>query len=330
MSLRYKGVVDVREDYTLNQKLHLIGSIGKWGGNLYVWYKFSWESAYEAPSPDDKHAFGMLAESCREAGVEFWVGMKPGDARYCFHDSDRQRFRENATWFIENGADGIYVPMDDTHPGGKIAPKDGIYQAQLIAELASDLGERLKGICGEEYHGRQMTQTDYWQPILDVLPRHVMITWTGPRIWNKTLSGPDMPHFEWPVLLWDNYFASDSPDPERAPAYPFDGRDASLLAAIDGFLIHPNIHYPWQYCALRTTFDYLANSESYDSQCSFRNALLELGDLWWSGWDVQAQIEEREADPSRNQCLRCGGPDTWFDVNVEGAGSRCARCGSPL
>ncbi|MCC5841575.1 MAG: beta-N-acetylglucosaminidase domain-containing protein [Opitutales bacterium] len=280
MPLKYKGVVDAR-DYTLEEKCHLIECVGKWGGNLYVWYRFSWESAYESLTADDRHAFFRLAEACREAGVAFWVGMKPGDFRYCMHGVDRQRFRDNALWFVKNGADGFYVPMDDTHPGGKIAPKDGIYQAQLIAELALDLGNRLKGICGEEYFGRKMRHTDYWQPILEVLPKNVMITWTGPRIWNSALSAEDMPRFEWPVLLWENYFASDSPEPEHAPAYPYEGRSPDLPDVIDGFLLHPNIHYPWQYCALRTTFAFLAQPNTYDSQRSFRQAILELGDLWW-------------------------------------------------
>lgn len=280
MPLKYKGVVDAR-DYTLKEKRHLIECVGKWGGNLYVWYRFSWESAYEPPTDEDRHVFFRLAEACRATGVAFWVGMKPGDCRYCMHRVDRQRFRDNALWFVNNGADGIYVPMDDTHPGGKIAPEDGVYQAALIAELAADLGDRLKGICGEEYHGREIHHTDYWQPILEVLPQEVLLTWTGPRIWNATLSGADMLRFKWPVLLWENYFASDSPDPERAPAYPYEGRRPDLLNAIDGFILHPNIHYPWQYCALRTTFAFLAHPTTYDSQRSFRQAIIELGDLWW-------------------------------------------------
>jgi hypothetical protein len=39
MSLMKKGVVDGQNDYSVAQKQHLIECIGKWRGNLYIWYK---------------------------------------------------------------------------------------------------------------------------------------------------------------------------------------------------------------------------------------------------------------------------------------------------
>lgn len=276
------GVVDGRDDYLLAQKKHLIRSIGQWGGSLYIWNQFAWDSAYRPCDEYEWSAFAELHIAARQAGIHLWVGMKPGDDRYCGHTSDRARFVAKAQRFIDMGADGIFIAMDDTHPEQVVKAEDGQAHAQLIEELCAALGDRLQAICGEEYHGVQMTQADYWRPILDVLPEHVMITWTGPKIWNATLSGADLPSFPWPLMLWENFFASDSPDPGRAPAYPFSGRDASLLAAVDGFIIHPNIHYPWQYCALKTTFEFFNDPAGYDAERAYRNAVLDLGDLWWS------------------------------------------------
>ena len=68
--------------------------------------------------------------------------------------------------------------MNFTHPEGKVHLRDGEYQARLIEELAKDLGNRLKGICEVKYHGNRMVHEKYWE--------RIMVTWTGPMIWNKT------------------------------------------------------------------------------------------------------------------------------------------------
>ena len=291
--MKVSGVVDGRDDYSLEQKKHLIRCIGHWGGNLYIWNRYAWDSAYRPFDESERHTFGDLLSAARRAGIQLWVGMKPGDVRYCGHSTDRARFVAKAKELINMGADGIFMAMDDTHPEQVVKEEDGQAQAELISSLVDVLGDRLKGICGEEYHGAQMIQTDYWRPILEVLPRHTMITWTGPRIWNATLSGEDMPSFRWPLLLWENFFASDSPEPDRAPTNPFSGRDASLLGAINGFIIHPNIHYPWQYCALKTTFEFLNDPAGYDAERAYRNAMLELGDMWWAAEERGMGINDR-------------------------------------
>ena len=282
--MKWLGVVDGREDYSIAQKCHLVRSVGEWGGNLYIWNQFAWESSYRSIPSEDLSALARLASAASNAGMALWVGVKPGDHSDCMHAQDRELFRSNARTLLAHGADGIYVPMDDTHPGGKIASTDGEYQGRLISELADDLGAGFKGICGEEYHGAGFNRMDYWQPILHALPEHALVTWTGPRIWNRTLTGSDIPELDRPLLLWDNYFASDNSSIERAPTYPLDGRDASLLDSVDGYVVHPNLHYPWQYCALRTTFRFLADPGRYAPEMAFKEAILELGDNWWSAY----------------------------------------------
>jgi hypothetical protein len=86
-----------------------------------------------------------------------------------------------------------------------------------------------------------------------------MITWTGPRIWNETLEAKDFPDIEWPIMLFDNYFASDTDDPVRYPIYPYAGRSADLVGCVKAAVINPNNHYAWQFCALRTAMSFWKN-----------------------------------------------------------------------
>ena len=101
------------------------------------------------------------------------------------------------------------------------------------------------------------------------------MTWTGPGIWNRRLK--KMPDSDWPVLVWDNFFANDSAKPERAPDYPYRYRTPEFIRDADAIVIKPNPVYPWQICLLYTALDCLSNPEAYNSEESFARALEYIG-----------------------------------------------------
>ncbi len=288
--MKYTGIVHRHlDDYIMPQRLHMVDFISAKGANLCIWNKLSWEESYDKVDTSD---IRVLAERCNQKNVSLWIGMKPGDYRYCMHKEDRDLYVKNALNILKSGASGIYVVMDDTHPGGEARVKDAIYQAKLITELSDKIGTSLKAICGERYHTNEMLNHEYYEPILKVLPKNTLITWTGPKIWNRTLKGEDVIESDWPVLIWDNYFANDSFKPEKAPTYPFEGRDKKLLENIDAFVLNLNCHYPWQFGAIYTTLDFVKNPHSYVPEKSFQEVVrrlggdssddfLKLGDEYW-------------------------------------------------
>jgi len=284
--LKYRGVVDKRKDqYSLNDRLHLIQCLHKWKASLYIFGRLEWGESKRVITEDVRSEFLRVQRECVNVGMELWTWMKPGDYRYTMHAPDRKKFVENALRYIDFGADGFYLLMDDMHSkdssgsSGHIRVRDAETHALLIEELGSALGTKFKGICGQHYSGIIPNDySAYWTPILNVLPTYVMITWTGPKVWNATLDACDVPDTGHPVLLWDNYFASDSIDPARAPICPYEGRDPLLVNEITGVVIHPDAHYPWQYCNLQTALDFWQNPREYNPKQSFRQAIQSLGD----------------------------------------------------
>ena len=107
-----------------------------------------------------------------------------------------------------------------------------------------------------------------------------MITWTGPKTWNRTLAGENVPSVGRPLMLFDNYFASDHEEPARSPIYPYDGRSTDLVEKFETVVINPNNHYAWQYCALQTAMAFWRDPDAYSPEESFKDAIRSLGDMY--------------------------------------------------
>ena len=271
-------------DWTRIQRLDLLDWLGAWNTNIYIWCCLGWDAAYtplpEAKSREVREAIAFAHASA----LEIWIALKPGDHRYCMHADARRRFIDNSLRFLDLGADGIAIFMDDTHPGGTIAVTDAPYQASLVAESAQVLGPRLRAICGEEYHGRSLSHEKYWAPIIPAIPMDTMIVWTGPRIWNKTLQGADLPDLPRSILLFDNYFAADSLDQLRvrdSVIRPYEGRDPSLFDRVGAIVLNPNHGHPWNFCSIKTAMSFFSDPVGYEPNASLRSAIMELGERYW-------------------------------------------------
>lgn len=284
--MKYWGVINGdNKQFSIAETSNLIDCIYHWGGNLFIWWVLSWDESKIPMTQDHFQKFKMIREKCRQRGINFWVGMKPGDKRYCKQSSDREGFLQNVLAYIEGGADGFYLAMDDMHPKrdkepfGHVRPEDAKHHARLISEIQHEIGDKFKAICGQHYQGMSFDSCAfYWLPILEVLDPGVMITWTGPETWNKSLGRRQFSWIKRPVMLFDNFFASDSKDPEKAPIYPYSGRKPDLVSVLDAVVINPNKVYPWQYSALYTAMEFYRDPERYNPELSFRKAVMELGE----------------------------------------------------
>jgi hypothetical protein len=289
-TFKLKGIVDKGRKFELEHRKDLVKRIGINKNNLYVWSRLSWGTSNRPLSKEHKEEFRILEQLAKQHDVKIWAGMHPGDSRYCSHPKDRRRIINNAKHFLANGADAIYLFMDDTHPRfweaanpsssrHNVIIKDGKAHAKLIKQMYEETEGKLRAICGEEYVGPRMSVMNYWEPILDVLPKDVAITWVGPRrtMWYRTLNAEDIPDLGWPVMLFDNYFASDSEKPEKAPVYPYRGRDSSLTDKVEGIIINPNLfNYESQFCGLETALDFLQDPDNYVAAESIRYAVIKL------------------------------------------------------
>ena len=282
--MKWKGAVDIRRGYTAQERFHLIELLGSWGANLFVCNLIrDWGETYHPPSRERLAELEQVRAGCEEQGLELWVAMVPGHARYCMHAADRSRFVQNALTFLKAGADAIYLAADDTHPAGQARENDGLQHARLCRDLVDRTKGRLAAICGEVYRGSEIMEHPYWSPFSERVPEHIPACWVGPgdSVWYRELRGGDVPETQRPLLLFDNFFASDSHDSQRAPIKPYTGRTLDLLERTAGVLINPSYHFAWQIPALQTAMEFLRDPATYRPDRSFRRAVCDLGDRYW-------------------------------------------------
>lgn len=252
---RWRGLVENRyAQYTLEQRINLMNVLKQGKANVYVFPIRTWAASY-CPQKEDEEIVRALVLAAGN-NIELWVRMMPGDLRYCKHRQDRRKFIESADCFIRQGAQGIFLYAGDTHRGKVVKPDDGVAQALLCKELYETIDTRFRAFCGEEYWGAKIHHQEYWTPIQEALPSSVMVSWNGPRIWNKTIRSSDFPSLRWPLLFWDTFFTPSRKNPHRAyPAYQ--GRDGSLKSVVEGILLEFGSPQLGELASLRTAFEFL-------------------------------------------------------------------------
>jgi hypothetical protein len=211
--------------------------------------------------------------------------MKPGDYRYVMHKKDREVFIENVCKYLSLGVDGFYLLMDDMHPSkDNVRIKDAKFHSLLIKELQDTIGDKFKAICGQHYHGRSFNvHKEYWDLLFENLNKEILITWTGPMIWNAQLSPHDFTFTNRHLMLFENFFASDSEDSIRAPIYPYKGRSKNLLEAFEVIVLNPNNHYAWNLNAIYTFFKFCKDPLNYVPDDAFKESIREINDMYISG-----------------------------------------------
>ena len=146
--------------FSMQEHFFALDLLAKKRAKVYLWNAFGWDASY-TPLIDESQehevkAINAILDKKSEYYQKIWIGMKPGDYRYCMHASDRRKFVANAKELCEGGIDGIFVCMNDTHSNGRVNDRDGAAQGELIYDLACALGSGLKGVCGEEYFGKEL------------------------------------------------------------------------------------------------------------------------------------------------------------------------------
>ncbi len=238
--VQLRGIVDVLGGkYSTPQRIHLIHRLDSWNGNLYIWCQSGWERWVDSYRPLTNSSRKTLELLVRNAGgVGLWAGVKPGDARFCGRWADRRKVIAHCRQILECGAQGIFLSMSDTHQHLLVKEEDGIAHAQMARELYGEIGASFKALVGEKYWGARFYGSPYWQPILKVLPNTIMVAWTGSKpTYNKEITEEEIPRIKWPLLLFDNYYAS-----AKIPSRRYSGRE-ELKGRVKGVVLNPNLNY---------------------------------------------------------------------------------------
>ena len=279
--------------FSMQEHFFALDLLAKKRAKVYLWNAFGWDASY-TPLIDESQehevkAINAILDKKSEYYQKIWIGMKPGDYRYCMHASDRRKFVANAKELCEGGIDGIFVCMNDTHSNGRVNDRDGAAQGELIYDLACALGSGLKGVCGEEYFGRELSKKAYWKPILARLPSDALIAWAGPNEMNESLRASDFPKLPRGLMVWDNYFVREFDQSKEYLFAEYNNRNPDLISSADAFLITLGVPIKSQLTSLASALDFCAEPTTYEPR---KNFLMNVRFLQQEMWERHTGEQE--------------------------------------
>jgi hyaluronoglucosaminidase len=228
-----------------------------------------------------------LAETYREAGVGFGIGLSPFELHLEDAAGQAAALRNKVRQLNDVGSDILCILLDDMR--GR-APDLAARQVRLVEAICSAGTAKRFVVCPTYYSFDPVLERvfgarpdRYLSDLGGLLDPRIDVFWTGPRICSRRY--PEDHLAEVAALLrrrpflWDNYPVNDSA--AMAPFLhlgPFRDRPAALQGLIAGHAVNPMNQARLSRIPLRTLADSYAEGAAYDPEASFAAACRSVGD----------------------------------------------------
>ncbi|QSO53515.1 beta-N-acetylglucosaminidase domain-containing protein [Alicyclobacillus curvatus] len=258
---------------------------------------------WRAPYPSAKLAqMGSLVAAANQHHVQFVYSISPGMTGLSSNDvnqsityssaSDRQTLEAKINQLRGIGVHTFMLSFDDIETDLKPTDKAvygtnyALAQMELANQVLSD--ERQQDprfqlwFAPTSYYG--LTDGPYWQTLRSTLSANIKVIWTGKWVLNQTISSTQAETITRLLgrkpLIWDNYPVNDytyNPGkPHQLMLGPLQGRDATLLSHVSGYLSNPMLQPDASKLALATIADYLQNPNGYQPKTAWTNAIRHM------------------------------------------------------
>lgn len=151
----------------------------------------------------------------------------------------------------------------------------------LVREKAKDSNFRL-WFAPTSYYG--LRDNPYWWTLRSTLNPSINAIWTGQWVLNKTITGTQAQTVSRLLgrkpILWDNYPVNDytyviNKRPQLLMG-PLQGRDATLLNYLSGYISNPMLQPYASKLALETIADYLSNPRDYKPSVAWEKSITDF------------------------------------------------------
>ena len=234
--------------------------------------------------PHTKEVFdqlGILAASCRHAGVSFGVGLSPYEIYRGFDAAAQMSLGAKLAELDELGLDTLAILFDDMK--GDL-PNLAVTQAHIVHWIA----ERTKAahilMCPSYYSDDPILDRifgarpkNYLKDIGRLLDPKIDIFWTGPKVCSPEYALDHLDRVAGQLgrkpFLWDNYPVNDGP--RMSPHLHLravTGRPAAVAGHIAGHAVNPALQPVLTRIPMLTLADSYAKAESYDPDRAFLSA----------------------------------------------------------
>ncbi|MDJ0335253.1 protein O-GlcNAcase [Salinibacterium sp. G-O1] len=270
--------------WTHQQRLDMIGFIGRLGMNTYVYgpkddafLRRDWRKKFDR---DALRRLRELVDACVQSGVTFTFALSPGLSMRYSSASDRDLLIAKYRQVSELGVSSFALLLDDI-PASLQHPEDADVFASLVDAQITLIRQLHPLLDGE----LMVAPTTYWgrgdEPYLSQLGRGIDPTidifFTGRAICSPVLETVDAERFEaatgHPPLYWDNFPVNDVAMTHELHVGPYLGRDGSLGSASRGIIANAMPYPEASKIAFASIADYLADPEAYQPEQSWERAI---------------------------------------------------------
>ena len=189
-----------------------------------------------------------LAETCREAGLYWGVGLSPYALYQDYSNENRSQLRDKVRRIDALGGSLLAILFDDM-PGDCAALAER--QAEIVQDVQAWSAASHIIICPTYYSFDAVLERFfgerpglYWEDLGRLLPADVDIFWTGNAVCSASISCDDIAavseRIGRPPVLWDNYPVNDGEQAcRRLNLAPLAARDSGLAGQLRGHFCNP-------------------------------------------------------------------------------------------
>lgn len=234
--------------------------------------------------PHPKEIFdqlGILAASCRHAGVSFGIGLSPYEIYRGFDPGTQLALAGKLTALDELGLDTLAILFDDMRgdlPG----------LAEMQSNIVHWIAERTKAahilVCPSYYTDDPLLDRvfgarpeNYLEDLGRLLDPAIEVFWTGPNVCTQEYTLDHLERVSGQLrrkpFVWDNYPVNDGP--RMSPHLHLRGvagRPAALAGHIAGHAVNPALQPVLARIPMLTLADSYAQGDAYDPDRAFLSA----------------------------------------------------------
>lgn len=232
-------------EFDANKRKRLLEFMGAKGLNVYVYdpkilrgnnYERAYSPSLIGSPPYWTETFKIASDN----GIHFVWGIAPGR-----HEHWRHRQTELCVTIdlvLNLGAVGFALLFDDV--SGAETESEMRYQAELANTLSARYPGRIHGLCSGFYCGTRKELEDKLRVLDENMNPDVDLVFTGREIWPESIKLTDLPQYKSgrKCIVWDNWMASDTNDPDKSRFRPPFERERDLFAKISEYWL--NLNFP--------------------------------------------------------------------------------------
>ncbi len=230
-------------EFDPDKRRKLLEFMGGKGLNVYVYDPKilrgeNYERAYSSSLAGDARYWAETFRIASSNEIRFVWGFAPGRHEHWHHRlSDLCSMID---FVLDLGAAGFSLLFDDV-PGSE-TEFEMKSQAELANSLSSKYPGKIHGLCSGLYCGTRKKLEDGLAVLDESLDPDIDLVFTGREVWPESIRTVDLPRYKSgrKSIVWDNWMASDTNDPEKLEFKPPREREPGLFTEISGYWLNPN------------------------------------------------------------------------------------------